>query len=519
MKKRIAIILSVATLSFALSSCLKETQPTGSITQQHLDEVLDEHPEKFATIVQGIYADIQTWDNPGSSHSYFGQKSFDYLANFMGNDIIMTNTYWLYGYYWYLLDYWQETDNATLTRWREYYRHIANANKILRTATADATDPTTLQYRAVALGIRAYAYLHLSYVYGFSYYVGADDTIWGKGDQYDHSKDPMVPLVDENMNEDQPLSTVGAVMDFLIKDLEEAYAIFSELGAVRTADPSDVDGCVVANYLARAYMIKHDWTNAAKYAKVVMDKFRILNTSDEILQGFSDISLPDVVWGCDITPDNATIYESWFSQMDYFGDGYAGIGVWRAGFGPFVERIAADDIRRQWFLTPDNELTPEIASVLYQSIKFIGAGRQKVFASDFNGEGWELGDYIYLRSEEAYFMYAECLAHQGDLEAAAAALEKIMTTRQPSYVCEADDKASLLEEINYQKRVEFWGEGIGTLDNRRLNIPVDRTDETWPSGNNHYRAAKFYAEQEDPRMRYQIPISEQENNKMIKTDN
>ena len=112
-------------------------------------------------------------------------------------------------------------------------------------------------------------------------------------------------------------------------------------------------------------------------------------------------------------------------------------------------------------------------------------------------------------------MYAECLAHQGNLDAAKQLLDAIMQTRQPSYDCAAETKADFLEELNYQKRVEFWGEGIEFLDNRRLNIPVDRTVKTWPQGNNHLAAARIYAEQESENFLYQLPDSEIENNKMI----
>ena len=104
----------------------------------------------------------------------------------------------------------------------------------------------------------------------------------------------------------------------------------------RTSSPTDMDGCVVAMHLARANMVIHEWDEAIKYAQVVIDNFPILQSEDQILQGFSNISLPDVVFGCDITADNSTTYMSFFSQMDTYGDGYAGIGVWRAAFKPFV---------------------------------------------------------------------------------------------------------------------------------------------------------------------------------------
>ncbi len=508
--KNIVKIFFVLTAGFALSSCMKDAEPTGYITQERLAEVINEHPEKFEATINGIYNDMQTWSNPGHSHNYFGQMSFYYLSSLMGNDAIMTGRF-NFSLYHYLLDYWQESYAPTKTRWQEYYNHIANANNVLKVATEDVTDPTMKQYRAVALGVRGYAYLHLSYLYQFSYYVGADDTVWGKGEKYDHSKDPLVPIIDENTTEDQPRSSVEAVFTQMIKDLEDSYALFEELNMVPSASPTDFDGCVVANYLARAYMIKHDWTNAKKYAKVVMDHFPVLTSEDDILQGFSDINLPDVVFGCDITADNTGIYRSWFSMMDYFGDGYAGIGVWRAAYGPFVDRIADDDVRRKWFLDDRNELK-SIRQVPYQAIKFIGAGRKTVLANN-SGEGWELGDYIYLRSEEAYFMHAECLAHENKLSDAKTELETLMKTRNPNYSCTATSKKDILEEINYQKRVEFWSEGIEYIDNRRLNIPVDRTSTA--ANNNHLAAAKMKVEQESENFLYQIPISEIENNKMI----
>lgn len=514
MKKIFVLFISVASV-FALSSCLKDAEPTDYITQEHLDEVLEEHPEKFAALVQSIYSDIQNYEDVGQSHNYFGQMGFNYLTSLMGNDMCMTGRYGM-SIYHHLLDYWQHNYNPTLIRWRENYRHIANANAILRSAPADSEDAETLYYRATALGIRAYSYLHLSYLYQFSYYVGADDTKWGKSAKYNHANDPLAPLILEDTTEDQPRATVKTIFDQIVADFKEAYEIFDAIGAVHTSDPSDFDGCVVANYLTRVYMIMHEWAEAEKYAAVIMEEFAPLTSQNDILQGFSDINLSDVVWGCDITTDNTGIYRSWFSMMDYFGDGYAGIGVWRVAFKPLVDRIADTDVRRMWFLDDRNPYKP-IRAKAYQAIKFIGAGRPKVFSSaTFDGTGWELGDYIYLRSEEAYFNYMECLAHEGNLEMAVAYLEAVMKTRQEDYAYAGEmTKADVIEEINFQKRVEFWGEGIEFLDNRRLNIPVDRTDATWGDANNHFSGAKLKAEQESENFLYQIPDSEIENNKMI----
>ena len=526
MKMNIKLLSACAVAISLAGACIEEADITATLSETKREELAKTNPDKiFNASLTGMYQDMQQYVKTDLSHNYFGQKSFDYLTSLMGNDMVMTNRYAM-SIYHYILDYWGENYTPTANRWSEYYNTITNANKILKTATKGSEDETLLYYRAVALGFRGYAYLQLTYLYQYPYYMGVEGTKWGEGKEYDYSKKPCVPIITEETEGDQPLSSLDAVYNRLLEDLEESYAIFKALGPVKTDVATDFDGCVAATYLARAYMVKHDWDNAIKYAQVVIDNFDCLDTEDQILQGFSDITLKDVVFGCDITADNSTIYASWFSQMDSYSDGYAGIGVWRVAFKPFVDRIADDDIRLKWFCCErstgvESEGNTYIllrdtkyeAPAEYLSVKFIGAGRSAIVNSGGDGTGWELGDYIYLRSEEAWFVKAEALAHKGESGEAIKVLEDVMKTRQPSYSYTFTDKASLIEEINFQKRVEFWGEGIEYLDNRRLNIPVDRTDETWgKDNNNHFSGAKIYAAQDDRCFLYQIPISEIENN-------
>ena len=534
MKKKNIILLAIASITM-FGSCIDDAEQKAYLTEDKRNEVAQEDPDKvYSSAVAGMYTDMQQYVKTNLSHNYFGQKSFDYLTSLMGNDMIMTGRFGM-SLYHYLLDYWAQSYTPTANRWNEYYRCIDNSNKILSTIDPEATDASNLKYRATALGFRGYAYLQLSYLYQQSYYVGAEGTKWGKGEHYDYSESKCVPIVTEKTEGDQPLSTVKQVMEQITSDLETSYNIFKSINMVKTSSPTDIDGCVVAQYLARAYMIMHEWDKALTYAQVVIDNYPVLQGEDQILQGFSDISLPDVVYGCDITADNSTVYMSYFSQMDSYSDGYAGIGVWRAAFKPLVDRIADDDIRLKWFccdrstgITVKDDKGNDVrvtmlrdtqspAAVEYQAVKFIGCGRNQIVASGgANNAGWQNGDYIYLRSEEAYLMKAEILAHKNDLEGAKQVLVDFMKTRQPDYTCNAADKASLIEEINFQKRVEFWGEGLEYLDNRRLNIPVDRTDATWGAeNNNHYSGAKIKYNQEDRNLRYQIPISEIENNTQL----
>lgn len=513
------------------TSCLEDADVTAYLTEDQLGSVAQEDPDKtFSAAVAGMYSDMQSYVDTDMSHNYFGQKSFDYLTSLMGNDMIMTGRFAM-SLYHYMLDYWQQNYTPTNNRWKEYYRVISNANNILKLIDPESTDPANLKYKAIAMAFRGYAYLHLTYLYQYSYYTGVDGTKWGRGAKYDFSQSPCVPLITEKTEGDQPRATVAQIDEQIKNDLTTSFNLFKELGMEHTSSPTDMDGCVVAMYLARAYMITHEWDEAIKYAQVVIDNFDILKSENDLLQGFSNISLPDVVYGCDITADNTGIYRSYFSQMDAYGDGYAGIGVWRAAFKPLVDRIADNDIRLKWFCCDrstgtdikgeDGTIkrvtmlrdTKSPAAVEYQAVKFIGTGRENIKAGVF--AGWELGDYIYLRSEEAYLMKIEALAHKGSNDAVKE-LNEFMKTRQPDYEYTFSNKADLIEEIIYQKRVEFWGEGLEYIDNRRLNIPVDRTDETWgKENNNHFSAAKFRHEQEERNFLYQLPISEIENNSQI----
>lgn len=527
MKKIIILFFGTVALSLSFGSCSKDAIQTGILSNDRKQEIAAEDPEKvFSADMAGMYTHVQEYVYSDLSHCYFGQKGFDFLTSLMGNDMVLPGAFAM-SLYHYTLDYRGQNYTPTYNRWYEYYTMIDYCNTMLKSISADETNPTSRLFRAQALGLRGYAYYQLTLLYQYCYYVGVSDNKWGGGTSYADA--PCVPIVTDSITGHQPRSTVAQVHDQIIKDLKGCYDLYVEVnGSPKTSSPADFDGCVAATYLARVYMSMHQWDDAIKYSQVVIDNFNVLKGEDEILQGFSDINLPDVVWGCDITTDNTGIYRSWFSQMDAYGDGYGGIGVWRVGFKPFVDRIGDNDIRLWWFecdrttdgMKRDWENLPESeqkADADYQSYKFIGAGRTNIQSGITSG--WEQGDYIYLRSEEAYLTKAEALAQNNNLTDAAIELNSFMQTRDNTYNYTVTDKASLIEEINFQKRVEFWGEGMEYIDNRRLNIPVDRTDATWGAeNNNHYAAGKLKAEQEDLRFLYQIPEAEIENNRELTYD-
>ena len=82
------------------------------------------------------------------------------------------------------------------------------------------------------------------------------------------------------------------------------------------------------------------------------------------------------------------------------------------------------------------------------------------------------------------FIIAECDARNGD----AASLIDIVKTRNPQYTTSLTGN-SLVREVLFQKRIEFWGEGIIFFDYKRcpdlLNI------ERGYTGTNHQADARF----------------------------
>lgn len=512
--KKIFLILA-AGVAVTLTSCIKDAEVTAYVTPETKNEIASEDPGKiFDAAVAGIYNNVHASFLGQQSHNYFGQKGFDYLTSLMGNDMVMTGRYGM-SLYHHIFDYWQENYGPAYYRWTENYQHIADANNILKSISADETKPEVLKYKALAQATRGYAYLHLSYLFQLPYYMGAEGTAWGMNTKYSGSNAdaPGVVIIKEDTDGDQPRSTVGEIYALILSDLTEAYDFFEANGMLYTPSHTDFDGLVVANYLMRTHMIMHNWTEAEKYAKVIVDTAPLGSAAD-LLQGFSDINLKNVIFGCDVTADNTGTYASFFSQMDMFGQGYAAIGVARVAHNYLTAAIADNDIRLDWFFNKRNfaklctEFGGQPSSLAFydQSCKFIGAGRSVVYGN------WHLGDEIFLRSEEAHFCLAEIYAHQKQYTKAIEVLENIMKIRQADYKYAGQQNvAELVSEINLQKRIEFWGEGIEYLDNRRLNIPVDRTAE----GTNHISWAQGVWTQDMPNFLYQIPIDEIDANTMI----
>jgi hypothetical protein len=83
-------------------------------------------------------------------------------------------------------------------------------------------------------------------------------------------------------------------------------------------------------------------------------------------------------------------------------------------------------------------------------------------------------DFPIIRIEEMHFIKAEAEYHTSGLAAAKSALEAIVKTRNINYVCDANNYEEFIDELVFQKGVEFWGEGVNYFDAKRLETGIHR---------------------------------------------
>ena len=87
---------------------------------------------------------------------------------------------------------------------------------------------------------------------------------------------------------------------------------------------------------------------------------------------------------------------------------------------------------------------------------------------DFNTGG--ATDFPMMRVEEMYFIEAEAEAHTSGIGVAKTTLETLVKTRNSTYTCKASSLKDFMEELLFQKSVEFWGEGRNYFDSKRLSL-------------------------------------------------
>jgi len=466
--KKLFKYMFVGTLACGmLASCAEDSLETAPTTSMSGTSLMANGNAALVPL-NGIYRSMYTagWSTGGNTHQCFGISAYNLMADVMGDDMIMGAQG--SGWFWFDCVYnvkarYTTTSWRSYDLWNAYYTWISNANYIL---AAEETMEGTSEERGYALGqayaIRAYSYYMLAQSFARTY----------KG----HESEPCCPIYTEPTTADtegQPRSTVQAVYDLIVSDMNKALEY---LEGTSRKHISHIGYDVALGLQARIALTMEDWATAKSAAEAAIAASGCKILPVESFMGTNDADADNVMWAADIIADQSGMYASFFSHMST-GVSY-GSSARKQINKELYAKMGATDSRLAWW-DPTDSGNGE------------GGYQQKKF--EFSDLQTWMGDYIWMRVEEMYLTAAEAACRMGDEATAKQHLMALMSQRDKSYTCDHlsgtamgkltnDWTGSLLEEITIQRRIELWGEAGRIYDIRRYKQGFRRTAEQgWPA--------------------------------------
>lgn len=549
-------IIAVAAI-VALSSCADSflnREPHGSTITQTQYEKLD---NPLAGSMRGIYALMYT--NSSTDHDVFGRRAIDLYTDLLSGDMALTS----YSYGWFYTDERGMTSTSrTGTVWSYYYKMLHNTNTVLRIIanqsevtkkvteyglpnTYDAssgllyvingkdtlytyTENEVLEagYYAQALTMRGYVLTGLVPLYTYT-------TAQLNGDLKNTKAFPV--YTESNMDNSQGYSALSEVYTQLESDLTTAIDYFGAFGqALTRASKLEANIDVARGLLAYSYLNKANpnassssdayrtaYTNALKYAKDVIESgtYSVLPNKEIWTNGFNNVNSTCWIWGQDVTTETASGLASFFGQVDIHTYSYAWAGDTKAIDENLYNAIPDFDARKRWF----NDGMALAKFKYCPDKKFFSAKCPTSTKQDDIDREW-LSDNVFMRVEAMYLIAAEAEYRLGEYDQAKSYLQGIMDQRVDTASTAAAEYATymsglnntnLLSAIEYNWRVELWGEGYGLQTFRRLS-PETAADTKRRRGSNHASEAGSEIDATAAKFTFAIPSSETSYNPNLK---
>lgn len=511
------LFLALFPLLFAGCEGMLDTAPLGSIvTEEQKKAAAEANPELLAADVAAMNADmIALYGVLGDDfHNDFGYASACLYMDSNGADMTCANV----GYNWFSTNasfadrvY---TGTRTLFMWSLFYKQILSANLIIGSVDKEVEDATLKAYRGQALAVRAFDYFSLAQTHQFTY----------KG----HENAKCVPIVTEKTTSEEavnnPRATVAAVYELIMDDLNEAITL---LNGYKRMDKGYVNQAVAYGLRARVNLVMNNWAEAASDADSALllsgaTPYTLEQLSNPLFWNAAD---QNVMWANIITENNDIVLTGIVNMPShlctFFTDGYVGVGAWKKINKPLYDKIEASDVRKGWWLD-ENLSSPVCTGPKYEdwfatasSDGDFGVYTNVKFGADNNNLTTLVPaqDWFLMRAEEMILIKAEAEAMAGSLTTGKSILEDFVKTyRNPAFSSRAATAQALQDEVWFQRRIEFWGEGISYYDIMRLKKPVTRVDNGVTSFPD---AWQFNIPAEDPILLWLVPKDEIEANKGI----
>lgn len=482
-----------------LSSCIEETFPEGgNVTSGQISEspfAMEDIAASIPTILITNYLDM-------GDHFDFGYPGIFGATDRMVGEVFPVSQNLPGGNQYY--DRWQawlypDMGGLSATGWTDffylnYYQFIYSANEVISIASQSESGGVAL---GIAKAFRAMCYLDMARMYDPLPAKAPDRPSYES--ELEAVKGLTVPIVREGTTleqlENNPRATREEMFNFILSDLTDAESLLADYQPASKTMPSQA---VVYGLLARTYLWlggfeetyegfvtgTEAYKKAAEYArKAINASGCTILTESQWLDPKTGFNTVNNAWMWAMIQTTDTVLNnllSWAAHMSLeavYGYGYGaqpGISIFS------YERISDTDFRKKSYVTADRSyaaaqpymsLTEEEFKTVapYASYKFHTAGGEK---SNFTIAN--VVDIPLMRVEEMYLIEAEATAHY-DEATARTLLTSFMAHRDPNYRIPAAT-TDLVEEIIFQKRIEFWGEGIIYYDMKRLNMSMHNAD-------------------------------------------
>ena len=542
MKERMKrhIIIFLALMLPLLSSCIEETLPKGGTQTESQIAMSEETIVAMAHAIPGAMTNMNAAGYVGKYgvQNDFGLPAVHLMTESMLEDLAVGGEPGYFPFYWYAMNEYQDDEHIYCAYfWDAYYWWIALANEVIAKVSA----PQSEELQA-ALG--------MAYMYRAMCYFDLARLYEPKENNYTDVSAVLgltVPIVTEKTTveelQNNPRQPREKLYQFVLDDLAMAEKLFEK--QVHTYSfPSlpAIYGLYARIYLEMGYWeegSEESFKKAAEYARKAITKSgcRPLTQTEweDPINGFNNGGANSSwIWGLTLDPSNTNNlcnFTAMFSSEALWGypclyNPCASIRFYDSiddadfrkhswidpafftGGGSYNYKLAGSADEQRMFLYGDYNLQIN-AAIPYQSIKFRPAGGAPL--DDINGG---CADHPVMRVEEMMFIEMEAKAGLGEISEAKDLLNEFMEYRitDGSYDCSKITSTSdFLTEMLFQKRVEFWGEGVLFYDYKRLNKGITRKY----SGSNHPAVWSFNSKGRSPQWNIVIPRNEHQNNDAI----